>query len=82
MDKVCEGCGRHWSDPIPVNCPECGETFPVAETPQEPAEGYRDTTGSVAISQETGTYYCDRCEVAHNWNSGIGKRHMPVSGTP
>lgn len=29
--KTCKGCGRRWSDPIPVNCPECGETLLVVD---------------------------------------------------
>ena len=84
MDKVCEGCGRHWSDPIPANCPRCGEMFWVMEetsTVESDPEitGEPTTTGSTTTTGAT--YYCDRCDVVHSISSGIGKRHMPVSGT-
>ena len=83
MDKVCEGCGRHWSDPIPANCPRCGETFWVIDEPVPyPTPGpYQTTTGSTTLTEGAPTYYCDRCDVVHSISSGIGKRHMPVSGT-
>ena len=67
MDKVCEGCGRHWSDPIPASCPRCNQVFWVIE----------ETTlvDQPEPESSSGTYYCGQCNIFHKADSGIGKRH-------
>ncbi len=68
-EMICEGCGRHWSDPIPANCPECGEVFWVMGA-------YGDHTGSTKITTAwLEPYYCGQCNSCHKAVSGIGLRH-------
>ena len=86
MDKVCEGCGRHWSDPIPANCPECGEVFWVMEEQTSEDQAGTDYTGDEGRIHEAGrqyvaegrdgTYYCGQCSIFHKADSGIGRRHQ------
>lgn len=80
-EMICEGCGRHWSDPVPANCPECGEVFWVMEeqTIKDQPGDYVDTTGYISMTT-TGPfppYYCGECNIFHKADSGIGLRHRP-----
>ena len=81
-EKICEGCGRHWSDPIPANCPECGAVLVAWVTeepanPSEPDRDYTDATGTTTMMSGGVNYYCGQCNIFHKADSGIGLRHRP-----
>ncbi len=75
---ICEGCGRHWSDPIPAHCPECGTEFPVqAPTPDSPDYIVGISGGEPVTDVGPANYYCGQCNIFHKAGSGIGLRHRP-----